>query len=168
MPKPFALREFTNSPRREIRSLLGFRNKSVKKSCNFRCNAQKPFYSTPKLSYVLGCYICAPEVRPTRRWEPFASSKCSTMGLSRLQIFDAQGWHLLTPWIRLLNLQQRRPLPLGAATTVCALLFLSGTVPIEDDGGRRCHLSLKLFGEACGPDCFLVNFLRSSMYDSKT
>jgi hypothetical protein len=30
MAKPFAFREFTNSPRREIWSLLGFRNKSAK------------------------------------------------------------------------------------------------------------------------------------------
>jgi hypothetical protein len=36
-----ALREFTIPCRREIRSLLGFSNKSAKKSRNFRCNAQK-------------------------------------------------------------------------------------------------------------------------------
>jgi hypothetical protein len=38
----FALREFTISSRREIRSLLGFSDKSAKKSHNFRCYAQKP------------------------------------------------------------------------------------------------------------------------------
>jgi hypothetical protein len=38
----FALREFTIPPRREIRSLLGFSDKSTKKSRNFRCYAQKP------------------------------------------------------------------------------------------------------------------------------
>jgi hypothetical protein len=38
----FALREFTIPPQREIRSLLGFRDKSAKKSRNFRCYAQKP------------------------------------------------------------------------------------------------------------------------------
>jgi hypothetical protein len=62
MSKSFALREFTSSPRREIRSLLGFRNKSAKKSHNFRCNAQKPFWTTPKLPYVLGCYRSSPPV----------------------------------------------------------------------------------------------------------
>jgi hypothetical protein len=42
MSNSLALREFTIPSRREIRSLLGFSKKSVKKSRNFRCNAQKP------------------------------------------------------------------------------------------------------------------------------
>jgi hypothetical protein len=42
MSNSLALREFTIPPRREIRSLLAFSNKSAKKSRNFRCNAQNP------------------------------------------------------------------------------------------------------------------------------
>jgi hypothetical protein len=40
MSNSLTLREFTIPPRREIWSLLGFSNKSVKKSRNFRWNAQ--------------------------------------------------------------------------------------------------------------------------------
>jgi hypothetical protein len=42
MSTSFALQEFTIPSRREIRSLLGFSDKSAKKSHNFRCYAQKP------------------------------------------------------------------------------------------------------------------------------
>jgi hypothetical protein len=42
MSNSFALQEFTIPPRRETRFPLGFSDKSAKKSCNFRCYAQKP------------------------------------------------------------------------------------------------------------------------------
>jgi hypothetical protein len=42
MSNSFAPREFTIPPRREIRSSIGFSDKSAKKSRNFRCYAQKP------------------------------------------------------------------------------------------------------------------------------
>jgi hypothetical protein len=102
-----------------------------------------------------GWRICTPVVQVARQREAVAAtSSCSTVDLARPLIFDAHGWHLMTPWMRLFNLQQRRPPFDGATMTPCAAFFPSGLVPGEEDGGRRRQPSPKLIGEAQGLDGF--------------
>jgi hypothetical protein len=48
------------------------------------------------------------------------------------------------------------------------LILPSGVVPGEEDDGRRLSPSLELGGATEGPDFILANFLRSSLYVSRT